>query len=221
MKRDYIIAIDGPAASGKSTTAKQLAILLGYTYIDTGAMYRAVALKLIRESVDWKNPEELEKILKMIEIEFKRLNGEQHIFLDGEDVSSRIREQDITRLSSEIAVIKSVRERMVEMQRVMGRGGGIVMDGRDIGTVVFPDADFKFFLIAEMKTRALRRWREINNDNITIEEIEKDLIWRDHNDSTREIAPLRKAEDALEVDTTEMTIKDQVRHILNIIRERA
>jgi len=221
MKRDYIIAIDGPAASGKSTTAKQLAILLGYTYIDTGAMYRAVALKLIRESVDWKNPEELEKILKMIEIEFKRLNGEQHIFLDGEDVSSRIREQDITRLSSEIAVIKSVRERMVEMQRVMGRGGGIVMDGRDIGTVVFPDADFKFFLIAEMKTRALRRWREINNDNITIEEIEKDLIWRDHNDSTREIAPLRKAEDALEVDTTEMTIEDQVRHILNIIRERA
>jgi len=128
MKRDYIIAIDGPAASGKSTTAKQLAILLGYTYIDTGAMYRAVALKLIRESVDWKNPEELEKILKMIEIEFKRLNGEQHIFLDGEDVSSRIREQDITRLSSEIAVIKSVRERMVEMQRVMGRGGGIVAD---------------------------------------------------------------------------------------------
>jgi cytidylate kinase len=220
MKRDYIIAIDGPAASGKSTTAKELARLLQYTYIDTGAMYRAVALQIIRESLNWKDLVELERMLQNISIEFKRVNGEQRIFLNGEDVSARIREQDITRLSSEIAVIGPIRKRMVELQRTMGRDGGIVMDGRDIGTVVFPDADFKFFVIAATKTRALRRWKEMDRMKITIEEIEKELIWRDRNDSTRAIAPLRKAEDALEVDTTEMTIDEQVGYILRIIRER-
>ena len=217
MKRDYIIAIDGPAASGKSTTAKRLAQELGYTYIDTGAMYRAVALKIILTGIDYKDPEDLQKLQGMIDICFRRIDDEQLIFLDGKDVSTRIREQEITKLSSEIAVIGAIRERMVAMQREMGKKGGIVMDGRDIGTVVFPDADYKFFVTASVKTRAVRRWKEFGNEEIALDEIEQDLLWRDHNDSSRKIAPLKKAEDAIEVDTTEMSIDEQVNYIKNII----
>ncbi|MBW6515858.1 MAG: (d)CMP kinase [Candidatus Cloacimonetes bacterium] len=220
MIRGYIIAIDGPAASGKSTTAKILARKLGYTYIDTGAMYRAVAFKIIESGIDFQDTDQLDKLLAEIDICFKHINEEQRIFLDNKDVSTRIREQDITKLSSEIAVIGAVRERMVAMQREMGRSGGIVMDGRDIGTVVFPDADFKFFVTASVRTRAIRRWKEIGDNSIALEEIEKDLIWRDQNDSNREIAPLRKAEDAIEVDTTNMSITEQVNYIMKFLEQR-
>ncbi len=214
MREKFIIAIDGPAASGKSTTAKHLACLLDYTYIDTGAMYRAVALKIIKEEIDYHNAERLSEILSDLDIHFRRVDGEQKIFLDGEDVSLKIREPEITKLSSEIAVIRAVRERMVAMQREMGKDGGIVMDGRDIGTVVFPDADYKFFVTASVRTRAIRRWKEIGKDKASLEKIEQELIWRDHNDSNREIAPLRKADDAIEVDTTDLSIAEQVDRIL-------
>lgn len=220
MRRDYVIAIDGPAASGKSTTARELARLLGYTYIDTGAMYRAVALKIYQENIDYLEPQQLQEMLSKIDIEFRRLNNEQKIFLDGKDVSVQIRQPEITKLSSQIAVIGKIRERMVEMQREMGKEGGIIMDGRDIGTVVFPGADFKFFLTACSSTRAIRRWKELDNEDISLEEIEKEMNWRDHNDSNRVLAPLIKAPDAVEVDTTDMTIEDQVNYIMKIVASR-
>jgi cytidylate kinase len=225
MKRDYIIAIDGPAASGKSTTAKELARWFGYTYIDSGAMYRAVALKIIDENIDHNDRQRLEEMLSKIKISFETTEAPdetylQRIFLDGKDVSCRIREQNVTKLSSEIAVIGRVRERLVDMQREMGNAGGVIMDGRDIGTVVFPDADFKFYLTASVKTRAFRRWKELADPKTNPEEIEKDLLWRDHNDSNRAHSPLRKAEDAIIVDTTDLTIEEQVNYILNYIKSR-
>ncbi len=194
--------------------------MFSYTYIDTGAMYRAVAVKIIEEGIDYRDSAELAKVLSEIDIEFRRINGEQCIFLNGEDVSVRIREQDITMLSSEIAVIREVREKMVAMQREMGKEGGVIMDGRDIGTVVFPGADFKFYLTASVKIRAIRRWKELKDKSVPVEQIEKDLIWRDHNDSNRTLSPLCKAEDAVEVDTTDMTITEQVSSIMNYIKSR-
>lgn len=221
MRHIYIIAIDGPAASGKSTTAKELARALGFTYIDTGAMYRAVALKILRTGIDITGSLSLKTMLQEITIDFRMVEGEQRIFLDNEDVSTEIRSKEITRLSSEIAVLGAVRKRMVEMQREMGKAGGVIMDGRDIGTVVFPDAHFKFYLTASVRTRAIRRWKEIGDDQIPLEEIEKDLLWRDYNDSNRAIAPLCKAQDAIEVDTTDLSIPEQVNYLRKIIEKRS
>lgn len=221
MKK-YIIAIDGPAASGKSTTAKLLAKKLKYVYIDTGAMYRACALRSLWDEIDLQNSGQLEKMLSDISIEIKYSAGGNKIILDGKDVTHRIRKADITKLSSEIAVIGVVRKKMVELQRKIGEEGGVIMDGRDIGTVVFPEADLKFFMVASVKTRALRRWKEAKakEEELNLEDIEKELIWRDNNDSSRKIAPLKKAEDAIEIDTSDMTINEQVKTIYQIILER-
>ena len=217
MKKNLIIAIDGPAASGKSTTAKSLAKIIGYTYIDTGAMYRAVALAVVNSGIDENDDDGLSVLLNNIVLEFRTIDGEQAIFLDGENVSSRIRKADITRLSSDISQRKSVREKLVAMQQRMGENGGIIMDGRDIGTVVFRNADVKIFLTASVKTRADRRWNEFPGLGKTREEIEQELVWRDTNDSSRELAPLKKAEDAVEIDTSEMSIEQQVNRIYEII----
>jgi len=151
MKK-YVIAIDGPAASGKSTTAKKLAKILKYIYIDTGAMYRACGLMSLLENIDLNDEAALQKMLNRIKIEIKYSADGNRIILNDKDVSERIREADITKLSSQIAVIGAVRTKMVELQRMMGENGGVIMDGRDIGTVVFPDADYKFFMIADVKT---------------------------------------------------------------------
>jgi len=185
MKKGYVIAIDGPAASGKSTTAKQLAKKMKYIYIDSGAMYRACALRSLQESIELNDIEKLHKMLDKINIEITYSETGNKIILNDNDVSDRIREADITKLSSEIAVIGIVRERMVDLQREMGKRGGVIMDGRDIGTVVFPDADYKFFMIADVKTRAKRRWKEAmdNGENLFLQEIERELIWRDKNDT--------------------------------------
>jgi len=222
MKRKYVIAIDGPAASGKSTTAKLLAKKMKYIYIDSGAMYRACGLRSLQEGVDLENLENLSKMLNKIDIKITYCEAGNKIILNGKDVSNRIREADITKLSSEIAVIGIVRERMVDLQREMGRNGGVIMDGRDIGTVVFQDADFKFFMVADVKTRAKRRWKEAidNGENLILQEIERELIWRDKNDTTRKISPLVKAEDAIEIDTEDMTVESQTEFIFNYIRER-
>ena len=211
MKR-FVIAIDGPAASGKSTTARQLARRLKYIYIDTGAMYRACGLMSLLENIDLIDESALQGMLDQIKIEIKYSEAGNKIILNDKDVSSRIREADITRLSSQIAVIGIVRKKMVELQREMGRNGGVIMDGRDIGTVVFPDADFKFFMIADVKIRAMRRWEEAKakGEELSLESIEKEMIWRDTNDTTREISPLKQAEDAIPVDTSELTIEQQV-----------
>jgi cytidylate kinase len=216
MKK-YVIAIDGPAASGKSTTAKKLAQKLHYIYIDSGAMYRACALQAAEKGVALCNKEKLAEMLQKIKIEINYSPDGNRIILNGSDVSERIRDVDITKLSSQIAVIGIVRERMVELQREMGEHGGVIMDGRDIGTVVFPEADFKFFMVADVETRAHRRWLESNNKETSLAEIEKELIWRDRNDSSREISPLRIADDAILVDTSNLTIEEQVTQLYEII----
>lgn len=217
MSKKYVIAIDGPAASGKSTTAKKLAQILNYTYIDTGAMYRACALYSVEHNVDIHDDKQLDDMLSKIEIDIQSTDEMNKIILNGEDVTKRIREVDITKRSSEIAVLGKVRERMVELQREMGNKGGIVMDGRDIGTVVFPDADFKFFMTADAETRANRRWKEMDEkerESTSFEKILAELKWRDKNDSSRAHSPLKKAEDAIEIDTTDLSITEQVETIL-------
>ncbi|MDP8202300.1 MAG: (d)CMP kinase [Candidatus Tenebribacter burtonii] len=219
MNKKFVIAIDGPAASGKSTTAKQLAIKLKYIYIDTGAMYRACGLCTLLQNISLDDEVALKKMLDKISIKIEYAEKGNRIFLNGENVSERIREADITKLSSQIAVIGMVRRKMVELQRKMGEDGGVIMDGRDIGTIVFPNADFKFFMLADVETRALRRWEEMKNNrkNITLEEIKEELIWRDRNDTTRKISPLLQAEDAIPINNSEMTIKEQVEMIYSVI----
>lgn len=222
MKK-YVIAIDGPAASGKSTTAKLLARELEYVYIDSGAMYRACGLRSLELGIDLHDQNALAAMLDKIDIRIIYDPTGNQILLNGRDVTERIREADITKLSSQIAVIGIVRQKMVELQREMGRQGGVIMDGRDIGTVVFPEADFKFFLIADVHTRALRRWRESSEkkENHTLADIERDLTWRDRNDSTRDISPLLKADDAIEIDTTHLSIEEQTSKLLQYIRKAA
>lgn len=220
MKK-YVIAIDGPAASGKSTTAKQVARVLKYVYIDSGAMYRACGLHSLELGIDLDDHDALAAMLDKIDIRIIYDPAGNQILLNGRDVTERIREADITKLSSEIAVIGIVRQKMVELQREMGKQGGVIMDGRDIGTVVFPMADFKFFLVADVHTRALRRWQESceKGENNTLEDIERDLTWRDQNDSTRDISPLLKADDAIEIDTTNLSIEEQTQKLLQYIRK--
>lgn len=221
MNDKFVIAIDGPAASGKSTTAKQLAKKLKYIYIDTGAMYRASGLCTLLQNISLDDDIALKEMLDKISIRIEYAEEGNRIYLNGEDVSERIREADITKLSSQIAVIGIVRKKMVELQRKMGEDGGVIMDGRDIGTVVFPNADFKFFMIADVRTRALRRWKEAKEKGevIPLKEIEEELKWRDKNDTTRDISPLKQAEDAIPIDTSGMTIDEQVKFILNNIKE--
>ncbi|MDD4156671.1 MAG: (d)CMP kinase [Candidatus Cloacimonetes bacterium] len=215
-----IIAIDGPAASGKSTTAKLIAEKLNFIYIDTGAMYRAVALYALKNNLDISNHKNLIKIINSITIRFERINNENHIFLNNIDVTSEIRLPEITKLSSNIATKKIIRDKMVEIQRLLAINQKIIMDGRDIGTVVFPNANYKFFLTASIETRALRRLNEQLTKGIVsnLEDIKNDLIWRDKNDSEREFSPLKKAEDAIEVDTSNMTIEEQVKYILKVLQ---
>ncbi|MDP8211059.1 MAG: (d)CMP kinase [Candidatus Stygibacter australis] len=221
MGKKYVIAIDGPAASGKSTTARQLAKLLHYVYIDSGAMYRACGLQTLLKGIKLTDLDSLKEMLREIEIRIEYAPEGNRIYLDDQDVSARIREADITRLASEIAVIGIVRERMVELQRKMGEDGGVIMDGRDIGTVVFTDADYKFFMVADVKTRALRRWQEARekDEELVLMEVEQELLWRDKNDSTRTHSPLRQADDAILIDTSKMDIPEQVDYIYNIVRE--
>jgi len=217
-----IVAIDGPAASGKSTTAKLLAKEFNLLYIDTGAMYRAVALHIKNNGIDVDNLSEIKSMLERINIEFKFLNQENIIFLNGVDVSVDIRSPEISKLSSKIAVLKIIREKMVEMQRKLSLNQSVILDGRDIGTVVFPEAEFKFFLTATLEIRALRRHDELIQKglDVELEAIKQDLMWRDANDIERDESPLKKTDDALEINTTEMTIEEQVRIISKVIREK-
>ncbi len=218
----FIIAIDGPAASGKSTTAKLLAKELEYSYIDTGAMYRACGLCSKQLDISLSDIPGIERMLKNIIIEFRYSDTGNRIYLNGEDVSELIRTKEISRLASDISQIGIVRIKMVDMQRAMGEQGGVVMDGRDIGTVVFPNADFKLFMIANVDVRAQRRVAELQQKGIEIsfDEVKADLIWRDNNDSTRALAPLKKADDAIEIDTTGLSIDEQVYKIKEIINNK-
>jgi cytidylate kinase len=214
-EKRIIIAIDGPAASGKSTTAKRVAQRLGYTYIDTGAMYRAVTLKAFREGLlDTlrRSPESISGLLEHITIQF---DGDR-VLLDGCDVTAEIRDNRVSREVSFISSLKPVRDRLLLMQQELGRQRGVVMDGRDIGTVVFPDAELKIFLVADARERAKRRYAELllksaNGQELPdIDLLEDEIKRRDAEDSAREHAPLKKHPDAVEIDTSELSIDAQV-----------
>jgi len=216
-----IIAIDGPAGAGKSTIAKMIAQKLGFLYIDTGAMYRALTLKAIEKNIDVKDVTHLIKMAGSTSIELtNNKDGSLKIYVDRSDVTRQIRQPRITKLVSDIAKIKEVREVMLKLQRRLGKSGNSVLDGRDIGTVVFPDADKKFYLDARFPERVKRRYKELKElgQDVTLDDIENDLHNRDTIDSTREFAPLKKAEDAIYIDTTDMTIEEVVDKILKEIQ---
>ena len=200
------IAIDGPAAAGKSTIAKAIAKEYHYVYIDTGAMYRAVGYKMLREQIAMHDLPAIEAMLQHTEIDFS--NGK--IYLDGEDISDRIRTEEISKQASDCSALGIVRAKLTEQQQKMGAKKSVIMDGRDIGTVVFPDAEFKFYITAAAEERAKRRFKELTEkgEDVTYEKVLADIKQRDHNDSTRAINPLRKAADAIELDTTEMGIQE-------------
>lgn len=221
MKR-FIIAIDGPAASGKSTTAKLLAKKLGYVYLDTGAMYRACALAALNDNISHSDPIGLDKMLQTIDIRIEYSPEGNQVLLNGIDVTKRVREEDMSRLASDISILKPIREKMVALQRKMGESGGVVMDGRDIGTVVFPNADLKFFMIATAEERAHRRCEELAHKGkaACYETVLAEMIERDRQDSTRALAPLKPAEDALEIDTTSLSIEEQVDTLYRIIVQK-
>jgi cytidylate kinase len=214
MSQKIIITIDGWSSCGKSTLAKQMAKELGYVYIDSGAMYRAITLHFLRNHVNWNETTQVNKALQDINLEFisNHKNGQSEIYLNGENVEYVIRDLVVAEKVSEVAAIREVREFAVKQQQKMGMAKGIVMDGRDIGTVVFPYAELKIFMTAEQDIRVQRRFREMfeKNPNITLEEVKANLQQRDHLDSTRTISPLRKAEDARVLDNTKLTPKDQL-----------
>ena len=212
-----IIAIDGPAGSGKSTIAKLIAENLGLVYLDTGAMYRLVTLKALKDGILGN----LDKIIKMLDnlnIDIKE-NG---FYLDEIDVSEEIRKPIVSENVSDIAAIREVREKMVDLQRKFSESKNVILDGRDIGTVVFPNADVKIFLVADAKERSNRRYKELvaKGENVRIEEIYENILKRDEIDSTRKESPLKKADNAIEVDTTSKNIEEVKNEILNIVRKK-
>jgi cytidylate kinase len=223
MKK-IIITIDGWSSCGKSTLAKQLAKVLNYVYVDSGAMYRAITLHFLRNHVDWTDKKEVLKALKEISLEFvfNEKSQQSEIFLNGENVEYVIRDLVVAEKVSEVATIKEVREFAVKQQQKMGKGRGIVMDGRDIGTVVFPDAELKIFMTADNAIRVERRFKELyeKNPNVTIDEVKSNLEMRDFIDSNREVSPLRQAEDALVLDNTNLTEKEQFQKALKWVKER-
>ncbi len=218
--RRPVIAIDGPAGSGKSTVAKLVAQRLGFLYIDTGAMYRALTLKALRIKADLDDEVNLGALARATDIELKQSGSSLKVYLDGEEVTSEIRMPEVTNNVKYIARAKPVRECMVAKQRKLGEEGGAVMEGRDIGTVVLPHADKKFYIDASFDVRVGRRHKELNENgaSLTEEEVRKDLKIRDDSDFNRAIGPLKKAEDAIAVDTTDLTIEGVVDKVLSLIK---
>lgn len=216
------IAIDGPAGAGKSTVAKTISRMLGIIYLDTGAMYRTVALKAIKSGMDTKDAKSLALLVKDIDIRIEYQCCEQRIYLDGHDVSEQIRTPEVSIGASNVAVIPAVRVKLVELQREIALANDVVMDGRDIGTYVLPDAKYKFFLTASLKERAKRRYEELlvkNVNRITFQEVMDDIAFRDKNDSSRAFAPLSKAQDAMEIDTTSLNPQEVADRILSHIKK--
>lgn len=214
------IAIDGPASAGKSTIAKKVAEQLGYIYLDTGAMYRTLTYAALSNEVDLQDEEALHTLLKGIRITFSTAENEmQRVFLNDEDVTDSIRSEEVTQNVSLVSSFAKVREEMVARQKSIARSGGVVMDGRDIGTVVLPDAEVKIFMTATADERALRRYKENIAKGMTtsLEELTEDMKRRDHLDSTRSVSPLKKAEDAIVLDSTQLEIDEVVKQILGII----
>ena len=217
MKK-IIITIDGWSSCGKSTLAKQLAKELGYIYVDSGAMYRAITLYFLRNHIDWTDAAEVKKALKDISLEFEHnaKSGQSEMYLNGENVEYVIRDLVVAEKVSEVAAIKEVRKFAVAQQQKMGKGKGIIMDGRDIGTVVFPHAELKIFMTADNAVRVERRFQELfeKNPNITLDEVKANLEMRDYIDSHREVSPLHQAEDAILLDNKTLTEKEQLNKAL-------
>ncbi len=223
MKK-IIIAIDGNSGCGKSSTAKVIARELQYIYIDTGAMYRAVTLFFIKHSIDLKNHADIAEALKQVDISFEYniTTGKNETYLNGKNVEHDIRQMNVSNLVSPVSEISAVRKKLVEQQRRMGQARGVVMDGRDIGTVVFPDAELKIFMTASLEVRAERRRLELleKGTMVDLSDVIENLRNRDHIDSSREDSPLKKAVDAVEIDTSNLTFDEQVQKILVLVREK-
>jgi len=221
MRKNLVIAIDGYSSCGKSTLAKALAKKLGFIYIDSGAMYRAITLYFLRNNVDLENHEAIVDALQHIELNFNSKDYESHITLNGEEVSEEIRLMPVSEAVSPVSAIKEVRKEMVKQQQRMGKSKNIVMDGRDIGTAVFPDAQVKFFMTADPKIRAERRYKEMvakGDQTITLEEVFENLAHRDYADTTREESPLTRAEDAIILDNTDITEEEQLAFALEKVQ---
>jgi cytidylate kinase len=217
-----VITIDGPAGSGKTTVSRLIAERLGYRYLDTGAMYRAVALKASREGVDFDDREALGRLCRCLDLEFCKEDGENRVYLEGEDISEAIRSPEMDLLSSTVSALKEIREAMTDLQRKLGSEGCIVAEGRDMGTVVFPGATLKFFLTADPEVRAERRYRERigRGETVLREAVEEDLLKRDEQDMTRPLAPLRPAADARMIDTSTLDPNQVMDVMLGIMKER-
>jgi cytidylate kinase len=220
----YNIAIDGPAGAGKSSIAKALSKKLGFVYIDTGAMYRAVALFFLENGIKDSSDNEIDNLLDKLDINIKYTDGEQRVFLNNVDVSDKLRQEEIGKLASRFSAVKSVRKKLVALQRKLAKKENVIMDGRDIGTVVLPNADLKIYLSAGSKVRAKRRYLELIEkgfDRAALDEkaIENEIIKRDEADMNREISPLKKAEDAYCLDTSDMTFDEVVSKILDMVEK--
>ncbi len=221
--KTFSVAIDGPAGAGKSTIAKAAAAKLKFIYIDTGAMYRAVALYAIRNNLPFDNEgDRLENALENIDINIDYVDGAQHVFLNSEDVSGLIRTPQVSAGASAVATVQAVRIKLVELQRKLAEGKNVIMDGRDIGTHVLPNADLKIYLTASVDARAQRRFKELveKGEQVELEQIKADILARDKNDSEREFSPLRQAEDAILVDNSDMDALQTVDCLLALIEER-
>lgn len=216
------IAVDGPAGAGKSTIAKAVSKELEYIYVDTGALYRAIGLYAKEHGADTKSAKEVSALLSEIDIGIKFVDGEQRVFINGDDVSDKIRTPEISMAASDVSAIPTVREFLFELQKKLARENNVIMDGRDIGTVVLPNADIKIFLTASPEERAKRRFNELvqKGQSPIFEDVLKDIIQRDYNDSHREIAPLKQADDAILADTTGKSLYESVELIKGIISER-
>lgn len=221
MKRGPIVTIDGPSGAGKSTVARKLAERLGYRYIDTGAMYRGIGWLAREKGVPFRNCKALNALLKHASLSFEERNGSTRLMVNGTDVTDLIRKPDMGMVASDISAIEPVRRWLSSLQRKLGEQGNAVLEGRDMGTVVFPDADYKFFLTASLQERARRRAEEQREKGETVDlhAVMEEVSRRDWNDSNRAIAPLRKAGDAVEIDTTSMTIAEAVDRLIRAMRQ--
>ena len=214
------IAVDGPAGAGKSTIVKKISQMINYKYIDTGAMYRTVGLKVLNMGLSTKIREDVISVLENLDMKIEFEDDKQIVYLDGINVNDKIRTQEVSKGSSEVAVFKEVRIKLVEIQRELSKSENIIMDGRDIGTNVLPHADYKIYLTASVESRAKRRFEDLQKEGIQIpfEDVEKTIKERDYQDTNRKFAPLSVAKDAIVIDTTDMTIDDVVNRILSIIK---
>jgi cytidylate kinase len=215
-----LITIDGPAGAGKTTVSKMLARRLGYTYVDTGALYRGVALAAQRSGIAIDRDDALEELVGRLHLDFRPDPSGPRLLVDGKDVSDSIRAPEISMLASAVSARPVVRRFLLEVQRDLGRRKAAVFEGRDMGTVVFPDADAKFFLSADLKTRALRRYRELGEAAGGLSRVEEEMARRDRNDSTRDLAPLKPADDAVPIDSTDLSPEQVVEQMLAVLRTR-